>query len=183
MVVSINRFSTDTQSELDPLRQMCAEHEGKAVIADHWARGSASAEELAASVVRMVETQPAQFRYLYNDETPLWEKVRTVAQRTYGAQGIIANKKIREQFRDLQDAGFGHYPVCIAKTQFSFSTDPHLLGAPSNHVVPLRELRLAGGAEFLVVICGDIMTMPGLPKAPSAKRIGVDTSANIYGIS
>jgi formate--tetrahydrofolate ligase len=183
VVVAINRFSTDTQSELDLLRQICAEHEVEAVICDHWASGSAGAVELAHTVVRMVETEPATFRYLYSDEMSLWEKVRTVAQRTYGAQGIIADKKIREQFRDLQNGGFGHYPVCIAKTQFSFSTDPHLLGAPSNHVVPLRELRLAGGAEFLVVVCGDIMTMPGLPKAPSASRIGVDNSANIYGIS
>jgi formate--tetrahydrofolate ligase len=183
VVVAINRFSTDTQPELDVLRQICAEHEVEAVICDHWARGSAGAAELAHTVVRIIETEPAQFRYLYGDEVPLWEKVRTVAQRTYGAQGIIADKKIREQFRDLQASGFGHYPVCIAKTQYSFSTDPHLLGAPSNHVVPIRELRLAGGAEFLVVVCGDIMTMPGLPKAPSAKRIGVDDSANIYGIS
>ncbi len=183
LIVAINRFSTDRQCELDLLRQLCAENEVEAIVADHWARGSAGAAELAAAIVRIVETQPAEFRYLYTDETPLWEKVRTVAQRTYGAQGIIADKKIRRQFRDLQDAGFGHYPVCIAKTQYSFSTDPHLLGAPSNHVVPLRELRLAGGAEFLVVICGDIMTMPGLPRAPSARRIGVDDSANIYGIS
>lgn len=183
VVVAINRFTTDTAIELDQLRQICAEQEVEAVVCDHWAYGSAGAEELAHTVVRMVETEPAQFRHLYSDEMPLWEKVRTIAQRTYGAQGIIADKKIRDQFRELQATGYGHYPVCIAKTQFSFSTDPLLLGAPSNHVVPLRELRLAGGAEFLVVICGDIMTMPGLPKAPSARRIGVDTFNNIYGIS
>jgi formate--tetrahydrofolate ligase len=113
---------------------------------------------------------------------PLWEKVRTVAQRMYGAQGIIADKKIRNRFAELQKAGFGHYPVCIAKTQYSFSTDPSLRGAPTNHVVPIREIRLSGGAEFLVVICGDIMTLPGLPRTPSANGIGVDENGEIYGI-
>jgi formate--tetrahydrofolate ligase len=112
----------------------------------------------------------------------LWDKVRTLAQVTYGAQGIIADKAIRARFAEMQEAGFGHYPVCIAKTQYSFSTDPNLRGAPSNHVIPVREIRLAGGAEFLVVICGDIMTMPGLPKTPSANGIGVDGNGEIYGI-
>ncbi len=182
VIVAINRFSTDTDAEIDLLRQVCAEMEVGAVIADHWATGSAGAEDLADAVVRGVEENGAEFRCLYEDGMPLWEKVRTVAQRMYGAQGIIADKKIRGQFAELQSEGFGHFPVCIAKTQYSFSTDPNLRGAPTNHVVPIREIRLSGGAEFLVVICGDIMTLPGLPRTPSANGIGVDENGEIYGI-
>ena len=119
---------------------------------------------------------------LYPDEMPLWDKVRTIAQSLYGAQGIIADKKIRDQFAELQKAGFGHYPVCMAKTQYSFSTDPNLKGAPSNHVVPIRELRLSAGAEFLVVICGEIMTMPGLPKVPAANSIFLNQKGEVEGL-
>ena len=182
VIVAINRFSTDEAAELDMLRQVCAELEVEAIIADHWAKGSAGTEDLAHAVVRTIDEQPTRFRFIYDDEMSLWDKVRTLAQVTYGAQGIIADKKIRTRFAELQEAGFGHYPVCVAKTQYSFSTDPNLRGAPSNHVIPIREIRLAGGAEFLVVICGDIMTMPGLPKTPSANSIGVDESGEIYGI-
>jgi len=182
VIVAVNRFSTDTAAEIDLLRQVCAEMHVEAVVADHWAAGGAGAEDLAEAVVRGIDENGADFRCLYDDDMPLWEKVRTVAQRMYGAQGIIADKKIRTQFADLQNGGFGHYPVCIAKTQYSFSTDPNLRGAPSNHVVPVREIRLSGGAEFLVVICGDIMTLPGLPRTPSANGIGVDENGEIYGI-
>jgi len=182
VLVAINRFSTDTDAELDLLRQVCAELDVETVIADHWAMGGAGAEALAHVAIRKIDKEPTQFRCLYDDETTLWDKVRTVAQRTYGAQGIIADKKIRDQFAELQRSGFGHYPVCIAKTQYSFSTDPLLRGAPSNHVVPVREVRLAGGAEFLVVICGDTMTMPGLPRNPAAANIGVDADGGIYGL-
>ncbi len=182
VIVAINRFSADTEAEIDLLRQVCAEMHVEAVVADHWAAGGAGAEDLAEAVVRVIEENGADFRCLYDDDMPLWEKVRTVAQRMYGAQGIIADKKIRTQFADLQNGGFGHYPVCIAKTQYSFSTDPNLRGAPSNHVVPIREIRLSGGAEFLVVICGDIMTLPGLPRKPSANSIGVDENGEIFGI-
>jgi formate--tetrahydrofolate ligase len=131
----------------------------------------------------LCDRDSARFRFLYPDEMPLWDKARTIAQSIYGAQGIIADQKVRDQFRDYQDAGFGHYPVCIAKTQYSFSTDPALKGAPSNHVVPIREIRLAGGAEFLVVICGDIMTMPGLPRRPAAANIRLDAEGRIEGLS
>jgi formate--tetrahydrofolate ligase len=182
VIVAINRFSTDDEAELDMLRQVCAELEAEAIVADHWAKGSAGTEELAHAAVRTIDEKPSQFRLIYDDKVSLWDKVRTLAQVTYGAQGIIADKKIRAQFAEMQEAGFGHYPVCIAKTQYSFSTDPNLRGAPSNHVIPIREIRLAGGAEFLVVICGDIMTMPGLPKTPSANGIGVDDNGEIYGI-
>ena len=182
VVVAINRFSADTQGEIDALMQACAELDVEAIMADHWALGGAGATDLARAVVETVETRPSQFRLLYDDALPLWDKVRTVAQSVYGAQGIIADKRVRNQIRELQDAGFGHFPVCIAKTQYSFSTDPNLKGAPGNHVVPIREIRLAGGAEFLVVVCGDIMTMPGLPRTPAADSINVDSGGQITGL-
>jgi formate--tetrahydrofolate ligase len=129
----------------------------------------------------MIEKEPAEFRYLYEDDMKLWDKVRTIAQEIYGAQGIIADKKIRDQFASLQE-DYGHLPVCIAKTPLSFSTDPALKGAPSNHVVPIREVRLSSGAGFLVVICGDVMTMPGLPRAPAAEKICVNDEGQIEGL-
>ena len=133
-------------------------------------------------MVRTIEAEPSEFRLLYNGDMPLWDKVRTVAQTLYGAQGIIADKKIRARFKELEEEGFKDYPVCIAKTQYSFSTDPNLKGAPSNHVVPVRDIHLSGGAEFLVVKCGDIMTMPGLPRRPAAASIGVDEDGGITGL-
>jgi formate--tetrahydrofolate ligase len=181
-VVAINRFHTDTDAEHDLVRQKCAELGVEAYVCSHWADGGRGAEALAHAVVRLAESGRASLRLLYPDEMPLWDKVRTIAQSLYGAQGIIADQKVRDQFRDFQESGFGHYPVCIAKTQYSFSTDPALKGAPSNHVVPVRELRLAGGAEFLVVICGEIMTMPGLPKVPSAHSIGLNSNHEIEGL-
>ncbi len=183
LVVAINRFGADTDAEIDLVRQCCAELDVEAIECTHWARGSAGAEALAEAVARLCESERADsFTPLYGDDMPLWDKTRTIAQRMYGAQGIIADKKIRAQFRDLQDKGFGHYPVCVAKTQYSFSTDPNLKGAPSNHVVPIREVRLASGAEFVVVICGEIMTMPGLPRQPAAENIRVDEAGRISGL-
>ena len=184
VVIAINQFSADTGAEIDALKQGCAELEVEAVLADHWALGGAGATDLAKAVVAMVEGAPADggFRPLYDDDMPLWDKVRTVAQNIYGAQGIIADKRVRNRFAELQGGGFGTFPVCIAKTQYSFSTDPNLKGAPGNHVVPIREVRLAAGAEFIVVVCGDIMTMPGLPRRPAADSIGVDASGRITGL-
>jgi formate--tetrahydrofolate ligase len=182
-IVAINRFNSDTPAELDLLRQKCAEIDAEAHVCNHWSDGGEGAEALAHAVVGLCDRDSARFRFLYPDEMPLWDKARTIAQSIYGAQGIIADQKVRDQFRDYQDAGFGHYPVCIAKTQYSFSTDPALKGAPSNHVVPIREIRLAGGAEFLVVICGDIMTMPGLPRRPAAANIRLDAEGRIEGLS
>ncbi|SLN69707.1 formate--tetrahydrofolate ligase [Oceanibacterium hippocampi] len=181
-IVAINRFSADTEAERDLVRQIGAELGVEVIESDHWASGGAGAAELAEAVVATVEKDEAAFHPLYPDEMPLWDKVRTIAQSLYGAQGIIADKVIRARFAELQSGGFGHYPVCIAKTQYSFSTDPNLKGAPSNHVVPIRELRLASGAEFLVVVCGDIMTMPGLPRVPAANRISVDSDGRIVGL-
>ena len=182
VVVSINRFSADTEAETSMLRELCAKLGVQCVLADHWARGGAGAAELANAVVSMTERGGTKFRFLYGDETPLWEKVKTIAQKIYGASDIVADQAIRNRFKELQSAGFGHLPVCIAKTQFSFSTDAALKAAPSNHVVPVREVRLSAGAGFVVAICGDIMTMPGLPHSPAANNIGVDAAGRITGL-
>jgi len=183
LVVAINRFTADTDDEIDIVRQRCAALGVEAIECTHWADGGAGAEALAHKIIDLVDSgEESKFSLLYPDDMPLWDKMRTIAQRLYGAQGIIADKKVRNQFRDLQDSGYGHFPVCVAKTQYSFSTDPNLKGAPSNHVVPIREIRLANGAEFLVVVCGEIMTMPGLPRNPAAHNIVVDDAGRIAGL-
>jgi formate--tetrahydrofolate ligase len=181
-VVAVNRFVADTDGEFHAVQQACAELGVEAIECTHWADGGAGTEKLAHAVVALAEKGTADFHTLYPDEMPLWDKVRTIAQSLYGAQGIIADKKIRDQFAELQKAGYGHYPVCMAKTQYSFSTDPSLKGAPSNHVVPIRELKLSAGAEFLVVICGEIMTMPGLPKVPAANSIFLNQKGEVEGL-
>lgn len=180
-VVAINRFSADTDAELDAVRQLCAELGSEAIECNHWALGSEGTENLAQAVVKLTET-PSNFKPLYPDEMPLWDKTRTIAQSLYGAQGIIADKAVRDRFAEFEKAGFGHYPVCMAKTQYSFSTDPNLKGAPSNHVVPIREIRLSAGAEFIVVVCGEIMTMPGLPRVPSANHIRLNDKLEVEGL-
>ncbi len=181
-VVAVNRFVADTDNELAAVKQACAELGVEAIDCTHWANGSAGTEELAKAVVKLAEGGKSNFHPLYADDVPLWDKVRTIAQTLYGAQGIIADKKIRDQFAEFQKAGYGHYPVCMAKTQYSFSTDPNLKGAPSNHVVPVREIKLSAGAEFLVVICGEIMTMPGLPKVPAANTIKLNERGEVEGL-
>jgi formate--tetrahydrofolate ligase len=180
-VVAINRFSADTDAEMAAVRQLCAELGTEAFECNHWAEGGAGTEKLAHAVVALCE-KPTKFAPLYPDEMPLWDKVRTIAQNLYGAQGIIADKVVRDRFAEFEKMGFGHYPVCMAKTQYSFSTDPNLKGAPSNHVVPVREIRLSAGAEFIVVICGEIMTMPGLPRVPSANHIKLNEKGEIEGL-
>ena len=182
VVVAINKFSADTEEEVNEVRQICAELGVEAILSDHWGNGGAGAEDLARKVADIIDKNGSNYAPLYNDALPLWDKVRTIAQTLYGAQGIIADQKVRNQFKELQDSGFGHYPVCIAKTQYSFSTDPNLKGAPSNHVVPIREVRVAGGAEFVVAVCGDIMTMPGLPPVPAANSIDVNENGEIIGL-
>jgi formate--tetrahydrofolate ligase len=181
-VVSVNRFSADTVREHTKLQELCAAEGVKAVIADHWAQGGAGAVELAHAVVDLAESGAADFRFLYPDEMPLFDKVRTIAQRIYGAGDIEADKLVSDQFTQLQDQGYGHFPVCIAKTQFSFTTDPNAKGAPSGHIVGVREVRLSAGAEFVVAICGDIMTLPGLPRVPAANNIEVDAEGRITGL-
>ena len=145
-------------------------------------RDSAGTEALAHEVVELVEGGHANFAPLYPDEMPLWEKVKTVATRLYRADDIIADQKIRDQINKLQESGYGHFPVCIAKTQYSFSTDPNLKGAPDNHVMAIREVRLSAGAGFIVVVCGDIMTMPGLPRVPAANNIDIDANGEVVGL-
>ena len=153
----------------------------RVIVAKHFAEGGKGAIQLAREVVQLCE-QPSKFRFVYEDDQTLWEKMRAVATQIYGAAEIVADAKVAAQIQALQDAGYGHYPVCVAKTQYSFSTDPKLRGAPSGHVVNVREVRLAAGAEFVVMICGDIMTMPGLPKVPAANSIDVDENGKIVGL-
>jgi formate--tetrahydrofolate ligase len=154
----------------------------KCTVSSHWEHGGKGAEELATEVLGLLSNQKSQFRPLYPDKMPLLDKVRRIARSIYDAEDIIADKKVRDQFAQYDKEGYGHYPICMAKTQYSFSTDPGLLGAPSGHDVPIREVRLATGAEFIVVICGEIMTMPGLPRKPASENISVDKDRNITGL-
>lgn len=181
VTVAINRFSADTAAEMNEIVAYCKEFGVKVFECNHWADGGAGTEELAHEIANVADAGMAQFRTLYDDDMSLWEKTRHIARTLYGADDIIADKKVRAQF-DRFEEKYGHFPVCIAKTQYSFSTDPKLLGAPINHVVPVREVRLSAGAEFLVVVCGDIMTMPGLPRVPSANAIFVNDEGEIEGL-
>jgi formate--tetrahydrofolate ligase len=180
-IVAINRFVADTDAELDAVRQLCAELGSEAIECNHWALGSEGTEKLAHAVVKLADGG-SNFKPLYPDDMSLWDKTRTIAQSLYGAQGIIADKAVRDRFAEFEKMGFGHYPICMAKTQYSFSTDPNLKGAPSNHVVPIREIRLSAGAEFIVVVCGEIMTMPGLPRVPSANHIRLNDKGEVEGL-
>jgi len=182
VVVCINRYTADTDAEVNSVQTHCENFGVQAVNCTHWADGGAGATELAEKVVELADSGAAQFRTLYADDLSLWDKAKRVATNIYGADDIIADKKVRDQFVQFEKDGYGHYPVCMAKTQYSFSTDPNLLGAPTGHVVPIRELRLAAGAEFIVVVCGAIMTMPGLPRKPAANDIRVNSEGRIEGL-
>ncbi len=182
VIVSVNRFSTDTEAEMALLKRLCATLSVECVLADHWAQGGAGAEELASTVVRTIETKPSDFHPLYPDDMPLWEKTRTIAREIYGADDIVADKAVRDRFAELEKEGFGKFPICVAKTQYSFTTNPDAKGAPSGFTIPIREVRLSAGAEFVVVVCGDIMTMPGLPKVPAANNIELAPDGRITGL-
>ena len=182
LTIAINRFNTDTDAELEIIKKYSRDLGVDAIECRHWSEGSKGTVELAEKVVHLADSEHTQFKMLYDDELSLWEKVQRIAQKIYGADDIIANKKIREQFAQIEKNGFGNYPVCIAKTQYSFSTDPNLYGAPKGHVVPIREVRLAAGAEFVVVVCGAIMTMPGLPRKPAAENISINSEGQIEGL-
>ena len=182
VIVAINHFVTDTDAEIDVIRSETERMGVKAVRCEHWAKGSDGTLELAKEVVDICEADAAQFAPLYEDSLPLFEKIRTIATRIYRADDVAADMKIRNQLRDWEAAGFGDLPVCMAKTQYSFSTDPNLRGAPTGHIVPVREVRLSAGAGFIVVICGDIMTMPGLPRVPAAESITLDEAGEIEGL-
>ncbi len=181
-VVSVNHFTFDTEAEIELLKNKMAHHEAPVVLARHWAEGGKGAEDVARAVVKIVESTPANFKFVYDEDAPLWEKVKTIATKIYGASDVTADAKVRNQIKRLQDDGYGSYPVCVAKTQYSFSTDPQLRGAPSGHAINIREVRLQAGAEFIVMVCGDVMTMPGLPKVPSANAIDVDDRGKIVGL-
>ena len=181
-VVAINRFTADTSTELEAVKDYCHQRGSSAIECTHWAEGGAGTETLANKVVEVIEEDRADFQTLYPDSMPLREKIETVAKTIYGADGITAPQSVLEQIAKFESDGFGHFPVCMAKTQYSFSTNPDLKGAPSGHIVPVREVRLCAGAEFMVVICGDIMTMPGLPRTPAANNIRMDKHNQIEGL-
>jgi formate--tetrahydrofolate ligase len=182
VVVSVNRFSSDTDAEMALLRRLCAPLGVECVLADHWALGGQGATELAKTVVKTIETKPSDFEFLYPDTMSLWEKTRTIAREIYGAEDITADKSVRDRFAELEKEGFGKFPICVAKTQYSFTTNPDAKGVPLGHTIPIREVRLSAGAEFVVVVCGDIMTMPGLPKVPAANAIELGKDGRITGL-
>jgi formate--tetrahydrofolate ligase len=182
VVVAVNRFSSDTDAEVAAIRSGVDGLGVEVIDCTHWADGSKGTEKLAEHVAQMADECTNQFIPLYDDSLPLWDKVRAVATKLYGADDVIADKKVRDQFQELQNTGYGHLPVCMAKTQYSFSTDPELKGAPSGHVLPVREVRLSAGAGFVVVVCGEIMTMPGLPSVPAANSISLNKDGVIDGL-
>ncbi|NIA69238.1 formate--tetrahydrofolate ligase [Pelagibius litoralis] len=181
-VVGINRFIKDSEAELAAIQAFTQTLGVDAVVCEHWGKGSEGTEELANKVVGLIDSGKADFKPLYDDALPLYDKINTVAQQIYGAEEAVADKKVRDQLKQWEDAGYGHLPVCMAKTQYSFSTDPNLRGAPSGHKVPVREVRLSAGAGFIVAICGEIMTMPGLPRVPAANSIHLDEAGLIQGL-
>ena len=182
VVVAINRFITDTDAEIQAVKDLASENGVKAIECTHWSNGGKGTTELAEEVVKLADSGVASFAPLYPNDMAIWDKIKTVATRLYRADDIIADKKIRAQIRKFEDDGYAHFPICIAKTQYSFSTDPNLKGAPNNHVMAIREVRLSAGAGFIVVVCGDIMTMPGLPRVPAANNIDVDETGKISGL-
>ncbi|MEL6119550.1 MAG: formate--tetrahydrofolate ligase [Pseudomonadota bacterium] len=182
VVVAINHFVTDTDAEVDAVKAYVAEHGAEAVVSKHWEFGSEGSEDLARKVVEIVDAGNANFSPIYPDDMSLFEKVETIAKRIYRADEVLADKKIRDQLKLWEDQGYGNLPVCMAKTQYSFSTDPNLRGAPTGHSVPVREVRLSAGAGFVVVVCGEIMTMPGLPSKPAAESIHLNEDGQIEGL-
>ena len=184
-IVAINNFTFDTPAELQLLQDRMARHEVPVIVARHWAEGGKGAEDLARAVVEIIENGQAGsagFKFVYDEALPLMDKISAIATKIYGAAKVTASAKVAAEIRKLQEAGYGHYPVCVAKTQYSFSTDPNAKGAPSGHTLDIREVRLNAGAEFIVMVCGDVMTMPGLPKVPSAEKIDLDDSGKVVGL-
>ncbi|WP_372839830.1 formate--tetrahydrofolate ligase [Phaeovulum sp.] len=182
VVVAINHFTSDTEAEIAAVRAYVAKQGAEAVLCKHWAEGGAGAEELAHKVIALAEAGASAFAPLYPDDMGLFDKIDTIARRIYHAGEVIADSSVRDQLRAWEAAGYGHFPICMAKTQYSFSTDPNLRGAPTGHTLPIREVRLSAGAGFIVVICGEIMTMPGLPKVPSAETIRLNEDGLVVGL-
>ena len=181
-VVAINHFAGDTEAEIEACRAYVAELGTEAIVCRHWAEGSGGITELATRVAEVADSGAAAFAPLYPDAMPLMEKIETIARRIYRADAVLADRRVRDQLRAWEEAGFAHLPICMAKTQYSFSTDPGLRGAPTGHTVPVREVRLAAGAGFVIAICGEIMTMPGLPRVPSAEAIRLDEQGLVEGL-
>jgi formate--tetrahydrofolate ligase len=181
-VVAINHFASDTDAEIEAIREHAAKEGVEAIVCRHWADGGAGAEDLAHKVAAMAESGAAQFAPLYPEDMSLFDKMDTIARRIYGADEVLADTKIRKQLHDWEEQGFGGLPICMAKTQYSFSTDPNLRGAPTGFDLPIREVRLSAGAGFVVAICGEIMTMPGLPRVPSAEAIKLNADGDIEGL-
>lgn len=182
VVVALNRFTSDTEAEFAVVREAMAPLGAEVVLCNHWADGAAGATELARAVTRLIEGGTARFAPIYPDAMPLEDKVRSVARKIYRASEVSFPPAVHARLKRFEEAGYGHFPVCIAKTQYSFSVDPALLGAPTGHVLPVREVRLSAGAGFIVVICGEVMTMPGLPRSPAAERIHLDAEGRIEGL-
>ena len=182
VAVAVNHFIADTDKEVNELINSCNKLGVKATLCMHWANGGEGTKDLASHVVELIDKEKANFKFLYEDKTKLFEKVETVAKEIYRASEVIADSKVRAQLKGFEDQGYGNLPICIAKTQYSFSTDPSLKGAPTGHVLPIREVRLSSGAEFIVVICGEIMTMPGLPRVPAADSIKLNDKGEIEGL-
>ncbi|MEJ6707263.1 MAG: formate--tetrahydrofolate ligase, partial [Amylibacter sp.] len=182
VVVAINHFVTDTEAEVQAVKDYVKEQGSEAIVSQHWEFGSKGSEALAKRVADIAESGASQFSPIYPDDMPLFEKIETIAKRIYHADEVLADKKIRDQLKLWEEQGYGHLPVCMAKTQYSFSTDPNLRGAPTGHSVPVREVRLSAGAGFVVVVCGEIMTMPGLPRVPSAEAIHLNDAGQIEGL-
>ncbi|MCB2127860.1 MAG: formate--tetrahydrofolate ligase, partial [Rhodobacteraceae bacterium] len=182
VVVAINHFHSDTEGEIQAVKDYVAQQGAEAILCQHWAKGSEGSADLAKKVVQLAESGSANFSPIYPDDMGLFQKVETIAKRIYHADEVLADKSIRDQLKAWEEAGYGHLPVCMAKTQYSFTTDPNRRGAPTGHSVPVREVRLSAGAGFIVVICGEIMTMPGLPKVPSAEVIRLNDAGHVEGL-
>ncbi len=181
-VVSINRFSADTDAEIALVKEKCKALGVEALMADHWAMGGAGAADVAKAVVKVIDEGKSKLKFLYPDEMPLFEKIETIAREIYRAKNVTADKSVKDQLKTWEEMGYGKLPICVAKTQYSFSTNPDAKGAPADHTINVREVRLSAGAEFVVAICGEIMTMPGLPKVPSADSIDINAQGQIVGL-
>jgi len=182
VAVAINHFITDTDKEVKALIDYCKTLNVKATLCTHWSNGGEGTKELAKDVVELCEKGESKFKFLYENSAPLFKKIELIAKEIYHASEVVADTKIRDQLKNFQENGYGELPICVAKTQFSFSTDPSLKGAPSGHVLPIREIRLSSGAEFIVVVCGAIMTMPGLPRIPAANSIKINDKGDTEGL-
>jgi formate--tetrahydrofolate ligase len=182
VVVAVNNFTSDTEAEFNIVKNYCADLGVEAILCKHWENGSSGINLLAKKVVELSESGTNQFRPLYEDSVSLWEKVNVIAKTIYGASEVVADKTVRDQFKNYQESGYGNFPICMAKTQYSFSTDPNLKGAPTGHVVQIKEIKLSAGAEFVVVVTGEVMTMPGLSRLPAANSIGIDSKHNTIGL-